>query len=71
MVKATCNLGEIEMTVEGTGALIMTELCRIVDAVCERFTEDEEDADSFKRVMIKQVAYALLHQVGFNEKNNK
>lgn len=71
MVKAMCNLGHVELTVNGTGLTIMSELCCIVDTACERFTENEEDADGFKRVMIKEIAYALLREASADEKDNK
>ena len=71
MVKAMCNLGHTELSVAGTGFIIMSELCCIVDTVCERYTKDEEEADSLKRIMIKQIAHVLLNKAEADEKDNK
>lgn len=71
MVKVKCDDGEMEIEVYGSGAMIMAELCCIVDSVCERFTEDEEDSEGMKNMMIKMVATALKAKVNASEKLHK
>lgn len=70
MVNVKCNLRELSMEIEGNGLTIMSELCYIVDMVCESFTEDEDDPVGFKNAMIRSVAHALLRKVRENEKVN-
>ena len=71
MIKVTCDKGELEMSINGNCVTLMSELCVIVDSVCESFTEDEEDSESFKNFMMIEVARALMKKVRNSEKSDK
>ena len=71
MIKVTCNEGQLQMQVEGNGITIMSELCVIIDSVCDSFTEDEEEPKTYKNFMIMEIARALMRKVRDSEKADK
>ena len=60
MIKLTINKGNCSIDeISGNGAVIMSELCVIVKAVCTAFTEDEEERDKLCSNMVLMVSNAL------------
>ena len=61
MIKVTADKGDVNIhEVSGNGAQIMSELCCIVAAVCQGWSEDEEDSEGMKKSMIRCVARTLI-----------
>lgn len=48
MIKLTCNRGKIEATLDGSGLTLMSELCVIVDSVCNSVVEEIDSSGSCK-----------------------
>lgn len=70
MIKVECNKGEMNLGIEGSGLTIMSELCVIVDRVCDAMAEDEEDAKEYKYFIMMQVISALKRKAKEELKND-
>ena len=62
MIKVTADKGNVSVhEVSGNGVQIMSELCCIVAAVCQGWSEDEYDREENEKAMIECVARTLLN----------
>ena len=60
MLKAEVSGGYVHINhVEGTGTVIMAEVCCLVNSVCQAFCQDEECAEIMAEQMILLIADAL------------
>lgn len=61
MIKVTSNEGVVDVhDASGSRRQIMSELCCIVAAVCQGWSEDEEDSEFIRKLMIETIASTLL-----------
>ena len=61
MIKVTANEGTVDVhEVSGSGTQIMSEICYIVAAVCQGWSEDEEESELIRKNMIEAIARTLL-----------
>lgn len=60
MIKVIVDNGKVTIKhAEGTAAILVAELCCIVNAVCTAFSEDEEEKEVVRKAMVLTVADAL------------
>lgn len=71
MIKLTCNRGDIELEINGIAVTLMSELCIIVDVVCENMSKEFDNSESLKTQMIRDIANVLLERAKRDEEHRE
>ena len=71
MIKLTCNRGDIELEINGIAVTLMSELCIIVDIVCENMSKEFDNSESLKTQMIRDIANVLLERAKRDEEHRE